>query len=133
MHRVNISTAELIEIDEFLIKAVNDYNAAQRRYADSINPHNRKNRAIAIHIDVKQYYFSLTPIINKNNQKEVWLSGQCKDHFVLRKRKVAVPDRDWKSKSIQSEVIFDGGSCYFHLIINLTLRSHEPLAVNGQG
>ena len=63
--------------------------------------YNKGNRKIN---KPQKYYKQFVAVINNNGEKEVWVNCCCE----------AVAD--WKKKI---QIVFDGGSCYFDLTINL--------------
>ena len=127
-----LQTSELIEIDKHLIKAIDEFNLSQQRYADSVNPQKKKNKFFAYKIDSDKYFFELIPKINKEGQKEIWLVGNCKDIFKAGKSKMKY-DPSWKKRFVDPFMIEDGGSCFIHVVINLTLKTHSNLIPNGDG
>jgi hypothetical protein len=128
---VNLLQKELMDAEFLLIKAVKEFNQEQQQYTDSLNPKKKKRRQQALQIDINQYLFRLVPTLNNENQKGVWISGDCKDYFIRGKKKRRVYDPDWKRKFIDGQVISDGGSCFIYLHINLTLKKHYSLTING--
>jgi len=131
---VALSTGELVEIEEHLRRAINEFNRSQQRYADSVNPKNKKRRYQARLIDVNNYFFKLIPKVNKEGQKEVRVNGDIKDYFITGgTRKKPVFDNQWKRKFINGHEVIDGGSGFIYLHINLTLKTHNNLTMNGGG
>ena len=131
---VALSTGELVEIEEHLRRAINEFNRSQQRYADSVNPKNKKRRYQARLIDVNNYFFKLIPKVNKEGQKEVRVNGDIKDYFITGgTRKKPVFDDQWKRKFINGHEVIDGGSGFIYLHINLTLKTHNNLTMNGGG
>lgn len=63
------------------------------------------------------YRMQLTVFVNLENEKEVWVNALCN-----------VSGGHWKSTPV---VVFDGGSCYFQLYINLTTKEIHDSFVNG--
>ena len=133
LNPVHLSPAELQLAEQLFVKAVKEFNDAQQRYADSVDPKKNKRKRQALRIDVNRYFFRLIPRLNNENQKIVWISGDCKDSFSSGKRKNPVYDKEWKRKFVDGNVIDDGGSCYIYLHINLTLKTLDRLLRNGEG
>ena len=130
---VALSTGELVEIEEHLRRAINEFNRLQQR-ADSVNPKNKKRRYQARLIDVNNYFFKLIPKVNKEGQKEVRVNGDIKDYFITGgTRRKPVFDNQWKRKFINGHEVIDGGSGFIYLHINLTLKTHNNLTMNGGG
>jgi|SRR5271169_1037639 len=67
--------------------------------------------------DLKNYKCQYVPILNGENQREVWVNCFCQ-----------TMDINWKSKIVQ---IMDGGTCFFNVRINLAKGSYFNLYVNG--
>ena len=130
---VILSPGELAGIEEHLVKAINKFNRSQQRYADSLNPKKKKKYYQARGIDINHYFFQIIPKINKEGQKEVWVNGSCKSWFTIGRGKKAVLDPAWKRKFINGQMVDDGGSCFIYLDINLTLKTHSTLTMNGVG
>jgi hypothetical protein len=133
LNPVGLTAIELDQLEKFLIKAVDEFNQSQQRYADSVNPKKKKNRFQAQRIDATDYFFKLVPRYNKQNQKEVWISGDSKDFFMNGKKKKPTYDPDRKRKFIKGTEVLDGGSFFIYIIVNLTHNNHGPLTMNGSG
>ena len=130
---VALSPEELALVEQLLTKAANEFTAKQQRYLDSLRPGKHKSKQAAQRIDLNNYFFLLMPGLNKDNQKEVWISGNCKNRFRTGHKRKAVYDKEWKHKFVDGQLIADGGSCYINILINLTLKTHGSLGVNGEG
>ena len=133
LNPVSLSATELTELEKFLTKAIDEFNQSQKRYADSVNPKKKRNRQQATYIDINQYFFKLVPRYNKANQKEVRISSDIKYFFMTGKRKNPTYDPEWKRKFIKGTEVLDGGSSFIYLIVNLTLKNHGQLTMNGVG
>ena len=131
---VSLSTSELVEVEEHLVRAINEFVRSRQQYADSINPKKKKNRYQAQRINIDDYFFQFIPKINKEGQKEVWINGDLKDYFIVGgTRKKPIFDGQWKKKFINGHAVADGGSGFIYLFVNLTLKSHGQLTMNGEG
>ena len=99
--------ADLTMIQKLLIGCIDEYNRSVR-----------SNR-IDFTIDLKQhnYKMQIVAVINSRGEKEVWVNCFCE-----------VSDDKWKKNVL---LVFDGGSCFFHLKMNLTTNKFFDLAVNG--
>jgi len=134
LHPVDLSPLELTELEKHLEKAIEEFNLRSQQYADSVNPKKKKRRGLARYIDVHGYFFKLVPRMSKENQKEVWISGDIKDYFITGgNRKKPVFDNQWKKQFINGRGVADGGAGFIYLHINLTLRTHSTLTMNGGG
>ena len=133
LNPVTLSPVELVEIEEHLVRAIREFSRSQQRYADSLNPKKKKNGYQPQRINIDHYFFQLIPKINKEGQKEVWVNGDCKACFKSGTRKKPGYDPDWKKKFIDGQMVDDGGSCFIYLHINLTLKTHNALTMNGEG
>ena len=134
LHPVDLSPTELTELEKHLEKAIEEFNLRSQQYADSVNPKKKKRMRLATHINVHDYFFKLTPSLNKEDQKMVWISGDLKDYFITGgNRKKPVFDNQWKRKFINGHEVIDGGSGFIYLHINLTLKTHNMLTMNGGG
>jgi hypothetical protein len=134
LHPVDLSPTELTEIEKHLEKSIEEFNLRSQQYADSVNPKKKKRKWLATHINVHDYFFKLTPSMNKENQKMVWISGDIKDYFITGgNRKKPVFDNQWKRKFINGHEVTDGGSSFIYLFVNLTLNTRSQLTMNGRG
>ena len=134
LNPVTLSPVELVEIEEHLVRAINEFNRSQQRYADSVNPKNKKRRYLVNRIDINQYFFQIVPTYNKQNQKQVRISGDSKGYFIAGgTKKRPVFDKSWKKKFIDGDLVADGGAGFIYLIVNLTLKDHDDLTMNGSG
>jgi len=128
LNPVNLSAAELTQIERYLVTAIDEFNRSLQRYADSVNPENDKRKFQAWRIDINNYVFKLVPKLNKQNQKEIWISGNCKG--MSKTGGKTSPDPAWKRKFIDPLRIDDGGSCFIYLFVNLTLKEYGQLGMN---
>jgi hypothetical protein len=94
LNPVSLSAIELDQLEKFLIKAVDEFDLSQQRYADSVNLGKKKSQSLQI--DISNYFFKLVPKLNEHNQKVVWISGDCKDQFKNRSNVKMNYDPDWK-------------------------------------
>ncbi|HWN87610.1 MAG TPA: hypothetical protein VNM35_01050 [Chitinophagaceae bacterium] len=134
LNPVTLSPVELVEIEEHLVRAINEFNRSQQRYADSVNPKNKKRRYLVNRIDINQYFFQIVPTYNKQHQKQVRISGDSKGYFIAGgTKKRPVFDKSWKKKFIDGDLVADGGAGFIYLIVNLTLKDHDDLTMNGSG
>jgi hypothetical protein len=69
LHPVDLSPAELTELEKHLEKAIEEFNLRSQQYADSVNPKKKKRRGLATYIDVHRYFFKLAPRMSKENEK----------------------------------------------------------------
>lgn len=100
----NSATSDTIYV---LSKAVVEYNSKAK-----------KERSLSA---TDNYNLQLVPILNEENQTEVWVNALC--------RNSNSDDDQWKKSIIR---VKDGGSCYFNLYINLTKKTYEKFMVNGE-
>ena len=72
---------------------------------------------------MRKYKVQYIPFITSNGRKKVFVNAFCDYNlnFDL---------LEWKKHLIQ---VYDGGSCFFHLIINLTDKKYEEFHTNGYG
>ena len=133
LNPVILSQAELTVTEDHLIGAIFEFNRSQQRYADSVNPGKKKNRYQAQRINIDHYFFQLIPKINKEGHKEVWIDGTCRSWFKRGTGKKSIQDPNWKKNFISGHMVDDGGYCFIYLDINLTLKTHSSLTMNGEG
>jgi len=91
---------------------------------ECINVHNRKQdttKEFPEYIDLKKYKLQYIPFKDSKGDKKVYINSFCVSDWGF---------HYWKQSLVQVE---DGGSCFFHLIINLTTKKYEPLFTNGYG
>ncbi len=93
----------------------------QNILAQCINAMNDSTQNLKIYripyIDLNLYKQQYIPYINSNGDKIVWVNCLCDQNV-----------SDWKKDII---IVRDGGSCYFHVEINLTRKNYGLLYVNG--
>ncbi len=130
LHPVQLSADELETTSQLLIQAIDAFNAEEQRYADSVNPKKKKRRAQAIRLDAGDYNFRLIPVLNSNGEKTIQISGSCKGRYRSGKNKKA-NDKDWKRNFMDGNTVADGGTCFISVVINLTLKIHGRLGING--
>ena len=108
-----LSEAELIEIEKVLEKAVKENNEKQQG-----------NPQMQIQLEDKKRQY--IPYINEKGEKLVWINFFCYDPTDNKAGTLA--DTVWLTEPV---IVFDGGNCYFSILINLTTRSYSNLSING--
>jgi len=108
-----LSSAEVQNILDLVYKKVDEYNKAVRKkpYAHLIRR-------------PKRYYKQIIAVTNSKGEKEVWVNCFCNSDDKSRN-----DDNSYWKKGIVS--VYDGGSCYFNLRINLTTNRVYDFSVNG--
>jgi hypothetical protein len=102
-----LTQKELQAVDSFLLVCITDYN----------NALDKDHKQWSIDLKKRNYRRQLVVVENKNGQKEVWVNCFCHD----------INDK-WKTEMLDVQ---DGGNCYFHFKVNLTLNNYYDLGVNG--
>lgn len=96
-------------IEELLTKAINT------TYKDDL----LSRRTMWIEDILTTYKKQLIFATDNRGQLFVWVNCLCKTH-----------GDDWRS---HIPLIFDGGSCYFNLKLNLTTREYFDFSINSEG
>jgi hypothetical protein len=105
-----LTSPEFQEMRKILLKSINQHNQLSRHNPDfSINP-------------LSGYGVQYKVTITQKGEKEVWLNGFCKDSGNM------YSNTDLTSTPV---VVFDGGSCYFNLTINLKKRKASKVIIHG--
>jgi hypothetical protein len=87
---------------------------------ERIDEHNNPPKGEPIKMGIikeRNYKIQLVPVINSKGEKEVWVNCLCE------------PDDDWRKKITH---VFDGGTCFFSLKINLTTGKCYDFVINGE-
>jgi len=104
-----LTQEDMVSLDSIIMTTVAEYNLMHAR-------------EIKFHpIDPKTSYYKkqVLAYMTQSHEKEVWVNFFCRSNGV-----------DWKEIPI---VVFDGGSCYFQLVINLSKKVKVELFINGIG
>ena len=125
---VELSGDDLALAEQLLLQAFEEFNIAEQRYADSVNPKKKKRKAQAIKLAPNYYVFKIIPQKNERNEMTIWILGNSKRWI---KGKGYVYDKDWKQKFINPDLAIDGGTGYIRVLINLTNKTHGKLAISG--
>jgi len=128
---VELSVDDLALAEQLLSQAFEEFNLAEQRYADSVNPKKKKRKAQAMKLDPDNYVFKLIPKKNESNEMAIWILGNSKDR--VRSRNGKDTDKNWKQRFIDPQLVCDGGAGYTRVLIHLTNKSHGRLAINGEG
>lgn len=111
-----LSKGEIIEVESIVKNCIKEYNTEQEKRFNATPPElNLKKRDFLI--DLTRYKRQYIPVINEKGEKEVWVNCFCSTTGI-----------DWKQNLV---FVFDGGNCYFNLVVNLTKKSYCQLMVNG--
>lgn len=101
--KIKLSQSELKIVQEYLIKAVNDYNEKQEK----------KYR-----LDLKNYFRQYSVSTDSNGEKIVNVFCFC-EHS---------DDDSWRNERL---AVSDGGDCFFNVKINITKPHHDQLKTHG--
>lgn len=107
---LKLTTEDLDSIERLLTDCLKAHNATQ----DST----KQNSA---YIFLNSYKRQYLPFVTKTGDKKVLINCFC------------ISDWDfehWKRYLVQVD---DGGSCFFHLYVNLSRHTYEQLFINGEG
>ena len=103
-----LTTKEFKTLDGILRKCIYANNHSQDT-----------TRHIFEYIDLDNYKRQYIPFIDGKGQKKVFVNCFCEGDLNL---------DNWKQEVI---LVDDGGSCFFHVTINLTTGTFEELFING--
>jgi hypothetical protein len=123
----SINNAELKLIDSLMEAFVADYNLKeaskkQEAYKKS-HPKDASNLA-DFSFDMKDYKKQYMAVTNAKGEKEVWVNCFCKS---IEK---TIEFSDWKDYVVR---VYDGGSCFFNIKLNLDHKSYYNLKINSEG
>jgi len=93
-----------------------DLKIVDRLLNECINKHMSPD-----YIDLCKYKLQYMPLTDSTGDRKVYISGFCNDAYM--------EELDsWKKDLV---IVDDGGSCFFHVTINLSRKEYEHLFVNG--
>jgi len=101
--------------------SIEDIQLVDKLLTDCIKAHNIKEdttKEFSEYIDLKKYKRQYIPFINSKGEKKVYVNCFCISDWV----------DYWKTSLVE---IDDGGSCFFHITINLDAHKYEQLYTNG--
>jgi len=104
-----LTQVELKIVDSILKAAVVDYNKSLEQ----------ENKNYRIDTQKRKYLKQLVVATNPKGEKEVWVNCLCYTG--------QIEDTWWKEQIIS---VFDGGSCFFNLKINLSTKKYYDFRVN---
>ncbi|MDH7459702.1 hypothetical protein QEG73_00385 [Chitinophagaceae bacterium 26-R-25] len=103
-----------------------DLKSVETIFNDCVRNHNIKQdttKDINEFIDLKKYKVQYVPFIGSNGDKKVYVNCFCSFYWNY-------DSSGWKKYLI---AVKDGGSCFFHVTINLTTNKYEEFYTNGYG
>ena len=121
-----LSTAEIALVERLFGKGITDYNKKIKNQANA-SPKSAKEKKelmddFSIPYTDSTYIKQLIPVIDKKNQKRVYINCVAVDlHY---------KDDYWRKKFI---LIMDGGNSSFQVILNITTETIEYVGINGFG
>ena len=119
-----LSKVDMDKIDSLLSKSVDNYNLEMKIFVSDSNIQKPGNllRLEDFTINLEKYKRQYVAIRNAKGEKEVWVNCFCNE-----------PDPEFESNWKNELVItFDGGKCFFSLILNLTKEEQYGIMVNGE-
>lgn len=103
-----------------------DLKSLDKLFNDCIQTHNSKQdstKEFNEFIDLRKYKIQYVPFISSKGEKKVYVNAFCNHYWNF-------DSTGWKKYLIS---VNDGGSCFFHLTINLTENKYENFYTNGYG
>lgn len=103
-----------------------DLKSIGRLLSASVQTHNSKQdtaKEFNEFIDLGKYRIQYVPFINSKGEKKVYVNAFCSYYGNFN-------STGWKKYLVSVD---DGGSCFFHLTINLTKDIYEEFYTNGYG
>lgn len=94
-----------------------DFAKLERLIEKAVNEHNKVIRSENRIKDLSEYKFQYIAVYNDKIETEVYVNAFCNAY-----------DMDWQKQLVE---VYDGGSCFFNLKINLTNSEFYDLMVNG--
>ncbi|MGZ4850633.1 MAG: hypothetical protein ACXV2C_04560 [Candidatus Bathyarchaeia archaeon] len=101
-----------------------DLQTINKLLQDCINTQNDKQdttKEFSEYIDLRKYKIQYIPFLDQKGDKKVYINCFCASDWGF---------EYWKQALVEVD---DGGSCFFHLTINLTQKKYEQLFTNGYG
>jgi hypothetical protein len=123
----SLNKAELKLIDSLMEAFVTSYNLseAQKKWEAHKKLYSKDTSGITdFMFDMKNYKKQYIAVTNAKGEKEVWVNCFCKS---IEK---TIEFKDWKDYVIR---VYDGGSCFFNLKLNLDHKNHYDLRINSGG
>lgn len=116
-----LSQQELKIVNKNLIKAVDEYNALLKA---KLEKSNKKDPSSTLNyeeekLNLRNYYRQYFVSTDKSGDKTVFIFCFCSYMDI---------DDSWRKEKMQ---VFDGGSCYFNIEINITKSSYSKLQTHG--
>jgi hypothetical protein len=128
-----ISVLPIDTSDYYLFKDANkmqltnqDLKTVDKLLNECIQTHNLKQgttKEFNEFIDLKKYKIQYIPFMSSNGQRKVYVNAFCNYYWNF-------DSIGWKKYIVQVD---DGGSCFFHLTINLKENKYEEFYTNGYG
>ena len=103
-----------------------DLKTVDKLLNECIQTHNLKQgttKEFNEFIDLKKYKIQYIPFMSSNGQRKVYVNAFCNYYWNF-------DSIGWKKYIVQVD---DGGSCFFHLTINLKENKYEEFYTNGYG
>jgi hypothetical protein len=110
--KMQLTNQDLKTVDKLLNECIQTHNLKQ----DTTKEFNE-------FIDLKKYKVQYIPFISSKGQRKVYVNAFCNYYWNF-------DSTGWKKYVVQVD---DGGSCFFHLTINLTENKYEEFYTNGYG
>ncbi len=110
-----LTQTELTEIEEILKIAVDNINQTQEQHFIKDSKEYRKYKRTNSDLELRNYYRQYVPVINKMNEKEVWINFFCNNF------------------GTEILTVHDGGNCFWNIKVNLTKKEYSKLRINGHG
>jgi hypothetical protein len=97
--------------------------ALEREFVQLAGKQYKKHKQQQKGVDIKRYQIQLVPRLNSKGELEVWVNCFCPLFFSF----------DWRNRIFSRDMVDDGGSCFFDLIINLHTLQYYHFGMNGMG
>lgn len=120
--KTELTDKEIEVIDTMLVKSVREYNVKQFEVYKTDHKKDTSTMLEWYLIDLKKYRFQFVPAMTTQGQKVIWVNGFC-EYFDSQAG-------NWRQKIV---LVYDGGICFFNLMVDVTKNIYYNFSVNSNG
>ena len=116
--KANLNEKEISALEPILDKCIKEYNAKQEQVYNDIHQKYPDAKRENFMIDISRYKFQFIAATTPKGDKIIWVNCFCSNE-------------DYWEKQVVHD--YDGGKCYFNLMIDLTKGFYYDFSVNANG
>jgi hypothetical protein len=112
---VDLTEDDINDIENILVMIISEHNNKVKNNPYNVDWMNQE-------LDLSRYLRQYVPVLNKNGEKEVFISCSAIRYFLV---------EGWKEWNTRLVMVADGGNDFFEITININTRTYSYFFIHG--